>query len=223
MSNQPPVTPPNDPDDIFSLPPSGSPSSTNQPYVVPPYSGPTNTPSQQRGPSRMLYIIIGMIVAVFCICGGCIALAGGSFMAVFNNPTVQAALVTAQSAIGTGSAFLQAPDRLPSGADKQGALLPDQSKTGNMSAFTPQTWTYNGQSGEKITITVRGSQNSFDPIVGVYDISGKLLARNDLSSSNQGQSFTATLPSDGTYTILVSSLGGAPGSYTIALKSNSSQ
>ncbi len=185
-----------------------------QPYTPPPYVPPQSGARKQRNP--LLYVLLGLVIALVCICGLCMALFGGSIVAIFRNPTVQAL-------VGTGVSMLQAPDTLPSDAQSQGTLTPNQQKSGTFEPFTQQVWKYRGKKGEQITITATASASNLEVYLGLYDSSGQLLQRTKFGNTGRTQTLTATLTDDATYNILVGALGGATGNYNITVQSASSQ
>jgi hypothetical protein len=218
MSDQPPVMPPtgNDSDDIFSaLPPKGPSSSSGTP-IIPPYMPPALPPKQNKGPNKLLYILIGLILAVFCMCGTCVvglAVVGGS---IASNPTFQAVL-------STGMSMIQAPDRLPANIKKHGSISANETENATATIGVMDTWIYSGKSGEHLTIAAQSNSKSFIPFLGIYDSQGKLLGRSETNSTERTETLAITLPSSGTYTILVGGFGSTFGTYTLTVSSSSNQ
>ena len=209
-------------DDPFALPPamttqpasvSGQRVGGNLPAQAMPVPRP---PAANSGTNRLVYVLIGLIVATVCICVGCAALLGGSLATVFNNPTFQAVL-------GTGFTMFEAPDRLPSGAGNQGAINPNQTRTAQLDPLEQHVWKYQGRSGEQITITVNTESSTFNAFIGVYNASGKLVSKSAAGRTGRTASLASTLPADGTYSILVGGLGGNFGTYSIQVASASRQ
>ncbi len=204
-------------DDLFSSPPSGN-APAGGPYTPPPPQ-----PQQRRG-NPILYIILGVVIALMCLCVGCIAIFGGSIFAVSQNPTFQAGFATGKAAVGTGMAMGAAPTALPSDATSKGILSANQQQSGSLTGFTQDVWTYNGKSGEAITINVTAQDSHQAVVAGLYGANGKLLIGTTLVSSIQPtQTLQFTLPADGTYSILVGALGGTAGvngNYTIKVQSS---
>ncbi len=211
-------------DDLFApLPPSGGPASQQPPaagprtYTPPPYVPPPPSQMQRKGRSPLLYILIGLALAVVCVCGACLLLTGGSLAAIFGNPTVQAAF-------GTGFAMIDAPQQLPSDAQKMGTINPNQQKSGQAEFLKSQVWSYQGMSNEAITITVTMSGSNATPYIGLYDRNGNLVTKTQLgSSTGRTKTLSTTLTDDGTYSILVGAIAGNRTGYTIQVQSGSRQ
>jgi hypothetical protein len=208
-------------DDPFALPPAmtGQPASASGARAG--GAGPGQTmpairpPAQKSGTNPLVYVLIALIVAVVCICVGCAAIFGGSIAAVINDPTFQTIL-------GTGFTMFEAPDRLPSGAASQGTLSPNQSRTAQLDPLEQHVWRYQGRSGEQITIVVSTQSSTFNPFIGIYDASRRLVSRSAAGRTGRTVTLIAPLPTDGTYSILVGGLGGSFGTYTIRVTSSSS-
>src|SRR5258707_1695447 len=184
MSTQPPTGSQNNDnlDDLFNARPasgdSGGNMGTGTPYTPPPMQ-PNNKPRQ----IPILYIILGLMLGVFCICGGCLLLGGGTLFAginaVANDPTVKAGFATLQSAsgtiqvaAGTGVALMEVPDKLPSDAIPKGTLTAGQQQTGLLASFERQVWTYQAHAGEKITVTVGATTGDVALTLGIYNTAG---------------------------------------------------
>ncbi len=180
------------------------------PYVPPPMM-----PGQQRrGPNPVLMIVVGVIIGVLCLCGGCIAITGGGVLAFLNNPTVQAGL-------GTGFAMAEAPVSLPADATQKGSLTLGQSASAQLGATEQQVWTFKGTNGQTVTITVTPQDKNLYPMLGLYDSNGNRLDKTPLLKGNTNAVLTDKLPADGTYSILVFGLGGTAnsnGAYTIVVQ-----
>jgi hypothetical protein len=211
-------------DDLFAPPPTRSqPASTGSApggpgpivYTPPPYVPPPPSAAPRKGRSPVLYILIGLVIALVCVCGGCLALTGGSFLAVVNNPTVQAAF-------GTGIAMIDAPQQLPTDATKKGTIRPNQSQTAQINLLQRHVWTYQGQANESITISVSVTSGVL-PYIGLYDASGNLVAKTQIGNSARTQTVTTTLPQDANYSILVGGIAGNVASYTLQVQSGSRQ
>jgi hypothetical protein len=216
MSDQPPVTPPagsdpNDPFAPFESKPKGMPPEGYGPNSFPPYTQP-----EKKGPNRLLYILLGLILGVFCICGTCVVGSGVLFSQVASNPTFQAI-------VGTGFARIQAPDTLPASAQSKGTIKANQPVTDTLDAMSDDAYKYQGKSGEQITVTVQSISRSLVPYIGIYDSSGKVQAKSIASSADRSQSVTYTFPNNATYTILVGPFSTTSGDYTLTVTSSSSQ
>jgi hypothetical protein len=184
-------------------------------YVPPPPS------AQPRRPPAILYILIGAALAVVCLCGICIAVFGVGIANVANNPTVRAGLVTVQVAIGTASTMFQMPPHLPKGNHAAGSISAGQTQSGTLVATKSDVWQFQGSNGQKVTIYVTSQQDDFVPMIGLYGDDFNLIAKSALNGSGRSQTLDYTLTADGTYYVLVASLGGAPGSYDIKVSGGS--
>lgn len=203
-------------DDLFSAPPP-----QNSPYTPPPPQ------PQQRGGNRVLYIILGVVIAFMCVCIACIAVAGGSVFAVFQDPTVQAGLATGKASIatvqgivGTGVALASVPTALPPDAVSKGSISTGVSQTSTLGAVSRDMWKYDGKGGDKITILVKPQNSELSMNVAIYGTNDKLISKN-LVLSDTDPGFSVKLPDDGTYSIVVASLGGigdSTGAYTITVQ-----
>jgi len=204
-------------DDLFAPLPAGAPAPV---YTPPPYDATT----AKKGRNPIIYLLIAVGIAAVCVCGACVGLPLLGGAAVLRDPTFQAGFSTAGAIIGTGVSLVQAPDSVPADAKEQGSINANQSKTGRLGALDQHTWQYQGKSGESVTITVKTANNSsFDPYLGLYDADGNLLKRTETGRTGTTKTLIATLSDDATYTILVGSIGGAPGSYTLTVSSSRQQ
>ena len=211
-------------DDLFApMPPGNTPAySSNVPssgptYTPPAYVPPPAPPVQKKGRSPLLYILIGLVIAVACICGACLLLTGGSFLAVFNNPTFQAA-------VGTSFSMFDAPNKLPTDAKNMGSISPNQSQSAQLKLLERHVWKYDGVANESIDITVTATTGNTPPYIGLYDKNGNIVVKTQLGkTTGKTQTLTATLSEDATYSILVGGLAGNTASYTITVNSTSRQ
>jgi hypothetical protein len=213
-------------DDLFSSPPPN----TGGPYTPPPQ------PPQQRGNNRVLYIILGIVLAFMCVCVACIAVAGGSVVAVFQDPTFKAGFATGQAGfatagsnlgtlqgvLGTAGASGVIPTQLPPDAVSKGALNVGQSQTSTLGAVARDAWKYDGKGGDRIVINAKPQDPDLILNLAIYDPSGQLVDKTVLFTSDQ-PGLTVRLPNDGTYTIVISALGGTAnnsGSYTVSVQAS---
>jgi hypothetical protein len=196
-------------DDLFS-------SSPNNSVPDSPYTPPPPQPQQRRN-NPILYIILGVVIAFICLCVGCIGVIVATGAYVSRDPTFQAGFAT-------GAARTGPPAVLPSSGVSKGSLRAGQQQNGQLGPFDQDIWKYKGNRDEQITITVSAGERTLALLVGLYDANGKLLIGNNaISAFNQPQTLTYTLPDDGTYSILVTGLGGTAnsnGNYTITVSSN---
>src|SRR5258708_19016695 len=100
MSTQPPTGSPNNDnmDDLFNARPASSSSGDSGGNMGTPYTPPPMQPNNKPRQNPILYIILGLILGVFCICGGCLLLLRGTLFARnnagSNQPKVQAGFAT---------------------------------------------------------------------------------------------------------------------------------
>jgi streptogramin lyase len=71
--------------------------------------------------------------------------------------------------------------------------------------FPAQQWTFTGQAGQTLTLTMTAVTDGLDPFLRLYDAEGNLLARNDdaadIALGSDAQIAQLTLPADGVYLI----------------------
>ncbi len=92
---------------------------------------------------------------------------------------------------------------------------------GSISADTPLAfYTFSGAAGDLVTIQVIGVTPGLDPAVSLNAPNQQQLASNDNDPASFGQTdagISYNLPQNGVYTVLVSSVTGAPGDFLIRL------
>jgi hypothetical protein len=76
-------------------------------------------------------------------------------------------------------------------------------------------WTFRGEAGQEVTITMRSS--SLDSTLRLLAPDGRELAFDDDGLGYPDSMIGFTLPSTGTYSIVAADLGGRPGAYTLSL------
>ncbi|MEP7286480.1 MAG: hypothetical protein ABI947_12000 [Chloroflexota bacterium] len=222
MANQPD----SNNDDIFAPLPSTTDetrSGTPPPLYEPPLYDPQKP--KKQGPN-ILFIVIGSILGAICLCGICLVAvtsgvliaAGPAIGTVVHDPTFQAASSTVQSGLSNLSNLEDIPDTLPENAETKGKISSSEPQTGTLPLGQQAVWTYNGRSGETLTIRVT-SKNGL-PMIGLYDTDGKLLKKTTLDIKNgnkpTSQSFDYKFTADGTYSVL---LGGIANNYTLEVVS----
>lgn len=228
MSDQPPSKGKDNLDDIFhpldqddTIPPlSTAPTSGSVP-PPPPGSGyvPPPPSAQQRRPPPIMYILIGVALTLVCLCGLCAALFGLGAANIANNPTVRAGMGTLQGVVSTAATLVDLPQQLPKNNRSAGSIGAGDTQSGQLLLMKQDVWQFQG-SAQKITITVSAQKGAFEPMIGLYDSGGALLAKAT-SPSGGNQTLTYELQSEGTYNILVAGIGGAPGSYDIKVSGGS--
>ncbi|MDQ7027040.1 MAG: SH3 domain-containing protein [Anaerolineae bacterium] len=95
------------------------------------------------------------------------------------------------------------------------------SLTAELTSAAPQSfYTFNGAAGDVVTIYVLGHNAGFVPTVSLSGGTGQLgFSNNDpLTPFSNDASVTFRLPQAGAYSVLVGSVNGSPGLYTISLQ-----
>jgi hypothetical protein len=79
-------------------------------------------------------------------------------------------------------------------------------------------YTFDGEAGQRVTITL--TSNEFDTYLALVDEGGNLVAENDDSSAgNTNSEVSLTLPSTGTYLIIVNGYStNDQGAYTLTVR-----
>lgn len=107
-----------------------------------------------------------------------------------------------------------------------GTITYGQSVTGTITAGGTNTWTFTGNAGDVITIAANfGSPPTLDPTITLNGPSGTQLAYNDdivLNVNLNALISSFTLPSAGSYTIIIAGFGGTAGPYTLTLTGTTS-
>lgn len=102
----------------------------------------------------------------------------------------------------------------------RGSIAIGQSDTGNVDTFDDDSWVFDANSGQSVTIEVIARDDFLDPQLFLYSPSGSLIAQNDdvnLAELNFNSRVSVTLPENGRYTIVVSAFDEG-GSYTLSLR-----
>jgi hypothetical protein len=153
----------------------------------------------KKGTNPLLVILAVIGVIALLICGACFVVAtqgvnmfGQMIGTVVNSTLMPGSFPNNLSTISS----LHSNSRINIGDTVTGQLD---------SMASAEGYTFNGDTGQNVTITVSTRDKDFLPEVGLYDPSGKLVDSNSIFSStnNQAATVTARLPSSGTYTIVV--------------------
>jgi hypothetical protein len=177
------------------------------PVIVQPQKSGTN-------PLVIILAIIGGLAVL--VCGVC-------FVISIQGATLFGSAIATLAESGTllPSMFSDFEDDLSdlSSVRSQGSINIGNRITGRLSSpFGYNSYTFSGESGQNITITVSTSDSDFLPKVALYDTSGSLLdsagGLDFESTSSENASFSERLPSSGTYTIVVGGFVSA-GDYTL--------
>ncbi len=92
--------------------------------------------------------------------------------------------------------------------------------SGTINDDTPaETWTFDGQANQVISIVAAGSSGDLDPVLALIDPAGETIQENDdLDSLVRDAGLEGfTLPEDGTYTVRVTRYGTTSGAYSLSL------
>jgi hypothetical protein len=210
------------------------------PMGVPPMPvAPADIP-RRRGTSPCI-IVLAIVGLLACgLCGIVLLTGGAAFKEVFsqiqgtltvqgvdisqlNAGTIQAAstqLMATITAAAPGSFGNTAGNgsTLPSSLTMRGPIDQGQSKNGVVDTFTPDGYTLNGNAGQTVTIEVDARDNTLDPQLEVYDTTNHQIAQNDDINigTNNNARVTITLPSSGTYTIVIKAFGSG-GKYQLTV------
>jgi hypothetical protein len=182
------------------------------PVIVQPQKSGTN-------PLVIILAIVGGLALV--ICGVCfvISIQGATLFG-------SAMATLAESVTGLPGMFNDFEDDIAdiNSLKQQGSITVGNPVTGQISTpFGYNGYSFNGEKGQNITITVSTSDSDFLPRVAIYDSSGELLDSaggldfESSSSSLDEVSFSERLPSSGNYTIVVGSWVST-GNYTLEVE-----
>lgn len=102
----------------------------------------------------------------------------------------------------------ETPDEgAPDGVQYQGDIASGDTVSGSISAGTfVYLYTYNGQAGETITITMNGT-GGLDAYLGLLDPADNVIAEDDDSAGGMNAQITVTLPESGVYVIVATRNG----------------
>jgi CHAT domain-containing protein len=81
--------------------------------------------------------------------------------------------------------------------------------------------TFEGQAGEQITLELTSSE--FDSYLILRDSDNKQIAEDDNSGGGRNAKIIVTLPTTGTYTILVNTYAGQTGNYTLSWRASTAE
>jgi hypothetical protein len=104
--------------------------------------------------------------------------------------------------------------------NRRGAVEMGQTVTGTVDTFDDDGWTFEGSDGDEITVELVATDNDLDPQLYVYGPDEGLIAENDdidFANDNRNSRVEVTLPSSGTYTIIVSAFGEG-GAYELSVR-----
>ena len=108
----------------------------------------------------------------------------------------------------------------PSGAYSMGAISCGQSRSSVTISSAGDVYSFNGTANQYITIDAIGI-NSYDTYLELYNSSGSRIAYDDDTGTGLNAQLYGTLPSTGTYSIVVRGYSGRTGSYTLNMNCGS--
>lgn len=170
--------------------------------------------SQKSGTNPLVIILAVVGGLALVVCGVCfvISIQGATLFG-------SAMATIAESVTSLPGAFNDFEDDLSdiSSLKSQGSISIGKRVTGQItSPFGYNGYTFSGETGQDITITVSSSDSDFLPRVALYDSSGSLIESGGGLNfeATEDATISASLPSSGTYTIVV---GGfvSVGDYTL--------
>lgn len=200
-------------------------------YSAQPRSGgmqpaPLQVAPQRKGtnPIVLILAVIGFIVVVGC--AACLLLSGGALGTVLGSisgtltadPELNNTFGTIVANLTPGVGNLGS--KLSGNFTDRGAIQRGQTLNAQVESLVDDGWTYSGNSGESITITVEALDSSLDPILYLYDPERELIEQNDdinLLNGNKNSQIAINLPATGTYTIIVSAFAQG-GDYQVSVR-----
>jgi hypothetical protein len=100
----------------------------------------------------------------------------------------------------------------------RGSIEYGQTVRGTVDTFDDDGWTFQGNSGDRVTIQVNATDDDLDPEVFLLNASNQQLGYNDDGGrTGRNSELTFILPANGTYTIRVSAFG-LGGDYELILR-----
>jgi hypothetical protein len=186
-----------------------------------------NVTNARKGTNPLVIVlaIIGVITLIGClVCVGTGVIGslaiGQVVQEVVNDPTVQAAMndPTVQAVFEEiGEEFGESRQTLGS-VSMRGTIARGTTERAVVGDDTDDGWTFNGELGVSVTIEAVSPDGNLDPQLYLYDSNGQLIAENDdiEFGENQNSRIEIRLPSNGQYTIVVSSFGSG-GDYELTL------
>jgi len=173
-------------------------------------------PRQGTNPIVIILAVVGVLALV--VCGVCFVIASQG--ATLFGSAIATLAESVTSLPGTFSSFednLGDVDNLT----MRGSINRGDTVNGRLSSlFESDGYTFNGETGQSITITVDTSADDFLPQVALYDPGDQLVESDSAFSfdSSLDSSIIVRLPSSGQYTIVVSGFFGSEGSYTLMVQ-----
>lgn len=102
--------------------------------------------------------------------------------------------------------------------ESEGFLLYGDTATGTVTADGPSTWDFIGLEGEVIDIIVRPTADDFDAVLDVLDESGNSILEFEIDDSFGVEELRGfTLPTSGSFFIVISGFADSVGSYEVTL------
>jgi hypothetical protein len=101
---------------------------------------------------------------------------------------------------------------------QRGSIEYGQTVTGTIRGVDDESWTFNGNSGDRVTIELNAADDNLDPEIFLLDPSNRQIAYDDDSGGDTNSEIVITLPGTGTYTIRASAFFGQGGAYELTLR-----
>ena len=171
---------------------------------IPPASGPRRTSSKSSKPNALLIVLAVVGGLTLMACAACVALPmiGVSIMG--------GAIEEAVADMANDPDFTFSSSEIPANAVSRGSLRRGDVRQATVDTWVDDRWTFEANAGDQLSILVNTLDNTLDPQLSLFGPSGNLIAENDdidLSNDNYNSRVDVTLPSTGTYTIIVSAFG----------------
>lgn len=113
-----------------------------------------------------------------------------------------------------GDGRIEPPTTLPDDITLKGTLS-EKWQPASVSPLAWDTWSITAKAGDTFTVLVNPINPDFTPILGLYDSDGKLVVAAPADRTAPQKALKFTFKAARTYTVLVSNIGGAAGSYEI--------
>jgi hypothetical protein len=160
---------------------------------------------EKKGTSPIVIILAVIGVLSLVVCGGCFFVFSQGLNSFGTVLSTVASSITSMP--GSFPADLSDISNLKSG----GSIVPGNSVEGKITTpFEMTSYTFNGERGQDVTITVKTTEDDFLPQIALYSPEDELIdndsAFNFTDENNvdvQNASLTVELPDSGTYTIVV--------------------
>ncbi len=121
----------------------------------------------------------------------------------------------------TGGRYELLVEQTAAAAPNAQATLYGKRQIGLLNGSTPaESWSFEGQQGDTVTVSVQATSGDLDPVVAVYDAAGQLIATGD-DQQGLDANLRLALPQDGTYIAEArryeGALGTTSGNYSLSV------